>query len=138
MIISLQLLTIFWPESTTPLVIDVANLDAKRKRRKHTLEIAEILLLVEAGLLKTEAVYDIDDSLCRVLDSLLIATFSRRVSTDVEVLSSDLDLCAVDFVDNTANLLEGIGVGDDLVTGESVLFAELYVSGAVHEICAYV
>jgi len=85
-----------------------------------TLEMCEVGLLVEAGLVETERVNDIDNGLCAVLDTLL-GLLSGRVGADVEVLGTETDLLAVGLVDGTAYLLEVVRVGNELVTSDDVL-----------------
>ena len=87
---------------------------------KRTLEVAEVALLVEAGLLQAEAVGDVEDHLSVVVDGFL-AFFGRRVGADVDALAADRDLLAVGFVCDAVDLLESVRVGDDLVAGDDVL-----------------
>lgn len=104
----------------------------------HTLEICEVALLVEAGLVEAERVDDIDLLLRRVLDTLL-GLLSRGIAASVyirlgccvygkdwrrgrtEGLASNSDLLAVGLVDDTVDLLEVVRVRDHLVAGEDVL-----------------
>jgi hypothetical protein len=82
---------------------------------------AEIGLLVKAGFVETEAVYDVDYGLSGVLDPVLFPTFGRRVAANIEVLAPDGDSFAVGLVDNAVKLLEVVDVGDYLVAGDEVL-----------------
>ena len=81
---------------------------------------AEIALLVEAGLLKSEGVDDINDLLGLVL-SVVAALFSGGVGANVDTLTTDGNLLAVGFVDGAFDLLDVVGVGDQLVAGDDVL-----------------
>ena len=102
-----------------------------------TLQVCEVALLVEASLVKTERVDNIDllldlvvgtiflllgggvgTSVCRLLDMCTTRTGCRG---HTEALASNGDLLAVGLVDDAVNLLEVIRVGDDLVAGEQVL-----------------
>lgn len=64
---------------------------------------------------------DIDNGLRSVLD-IIASFFSRGVGTNVDVVGADSDSRAVGLVNDTVNLLEVVGVGDDLVVGEDVLW----------------
>ena len=99
----------------------------------RTLEVAEIALLVEAGLLQAEAVGDVEDGLRGIVKRLL-AFFGRRVGANVDALVSNADLLAVGFVGNAVDLLEPVRVGDDLVAGDDVLL--LAVRPAILRPCA--
>jgi len=87
---------------------------------KRTLEVAEVALLVEAGLLQAEAVGDVEDHLGVVVDGFL-AFLGRWVGADVDALAAHRDLLAVGFVRDAVDLLEAVRVGDDLVAGDDVL-----------------
>lgn len=87
----------------------------------HTFKICKITLLVELCLVQSEGVDNIDNGLRSVLD-LFASFFSRSVGANVDVVGADGDSRAVGFVNNTVNLLEVVGVGDDLVVGEDVLW----------------
>jgi len=95
--------------------------------------VAEIALLVEAGLLQAEAVGDVEDGLRGIVKRLL-AFFGRRVGANVDALVSNADLLAVGFVGNAVDLLEPVRVGDDLVAGDDVLL--LAVRPAILRPCA--
>jgi hypothetical protein len=87
---------------------------------RHTLEVAEVCLLVELGLLKLESVDNVDLGLLRVV-GLLITALGGSVGASVEGLTTDGDLGAVSLVGHAVNLLEVVRVGDELVTGDDVL-----------------
>lgn len=89
--------------------------------RSPTLEIRKITLLVELCLVQSEGVDDIDNGLCGVLD-LLAGFFGRGIGANVDVFGADGDPRAVGLVNHAVNLLEVVGVGDDLVVGEDVLW----------------
>lgn len=113
----------------------------------RTLEVCEVALLVEARLVETERVDDIDLGLGRVIGTLLLL-LGGGIGTSVcgtvrpgkcivvslartESLASDSDLGAVGLVGDAVNLLEVVRVGDDLVTGDDVLEAcQYYMSGS--------
>lgn len=88
----------------------------------RTLEVAKVGLLVEAGLVQAERVHDIDLGLLGVVD-IVAALLGRSVGTSVEGLTTDSDLGAVGLVDNAVDLLEVVGVGDELVVGDDVLLS---------------
>jgi hypothetical protein len=94
--------------------------------------VREIALLVEARLIQTEAVDDINDLLRAIFESLL-AFLSRRVGANVDVVVANGDFLAVSFVGDAINLLEVVGVGDDLVIGDEVLFL-LHEAERYHQI----
>lgn len=73
---------------------------------------AEVALLVELGLLKSERVDDIDDLLLGVVDVVTAAVFGGGVGTDVDAVAADGDLCAVGFVDGAVDFFDVVGVGD--------------------------
>jgi len=81
----------------------------------------QVGLLVEARLVQAERVDDIDDLLRVLVRTLVVAALGRRVGADVDVLAADGDLFAVGFVDGAVDLLEVVGVGDELVAGDDVL-----------------
>jgi hypothetical protein len=107
---------------------------------ERTLKVCEVALLVEASSVQTERVDNIDDLLLGVLGTLL-SLLSGSVGTSVytvislhchvsrlsgagkrtELLSTNGDLPAVGLVGNAIDLLEVVGVGDDLVVGDDVL-----------------
>ena len=87
----------------------------------HTLEVAEVSLLVEASLVELESVDNVDLGLLLVV-GLLLTTLGGSVGTGVEGLTTNGDLGAVGLVDDTVNLLEVVRVGDELVTGDDVLY----------------
>jgi len=55
---------------------------------KHTLEMTQITLLIEACLLQPETMSNIEDSLGGIIEGLL-ALFSRRVGSDIDGLTAD-------------------------------------------------
>lgn len=55
---------------------------------------------------------------------ILASFFGRGVGARVERLAADGDLGAVGLVDDTVDLLEVVGVRDQLVAGDDVLSAE--------------
>ena len=81
----------------------------------------EVCLLVEVGLLELESVDNVDLGLLLVV-GLLVAALGGSVGASVEGLTTDGDLGAVGLVGNTVNLLEVVRVGDELVTGDDVLY----------------
>lgn len=106
--------------------------------QRLTLEVCEVSLLVEAGLVQTERVDDIDLLLGGILNGLLgllsgcvaagvcggsgcVLCWNEVSGALTEGLASNGDLGAVGLVDDTVNLLEVVRVGDDLVTGEDIL-----------------
>jgi hypothetical protein len=72
----------------------------------HTLEVSEVCLLVEVGLLETERVDNVDLGLLLVV-GILITTLGGSVGTSL--------------VGNAVNLLEVVRVGDELVAADDVL-----------------
>ena len=82
---------------------------------------AEVSLLVEASLVELESVDNVDLGLLLVV-GLLLTTLGGSVGTGVEGLTTNGDLGAVGLVDDTVNLLEVVRVGDELVTGDDVLY----------------
>lgn len=87
----------------------------------HTLEVAEVCLLVEAGLVETERVDDIDLGLLGVF-GLLLTALGGSVGAGVEGLTTNGDLGAVGLEDNAVDLLEVVRVRDELVAADDVLF----------------
>ena len=69
---------------------------------KHTLEMTQITLLVEARLLQSETMSDIEDGLGGIIEGFF-SLFGGRVGTDVDGLTTDGDLLAVGFVDDVVN-----------------------------------
>lgn len=65
----------------------------------------------------------VDNLRCPLLECLLLF-FGGRVCANVDIVGALCDLSAVDFVDNVVNFLEGVGVGDDLITCYDVLWSE--------------
>jgi len=65
-------------------------------------------------------VHDIDNSDSSVLE-VLTSFFGRGVGANIDVVVANCDLLAISFVDDTVNLLEVVGVGDNLVVSEDVL-----------------
>ena len=88
---------------------------------RRTLEVAEVCLLVEVGLLELEGVDNVDLGLLLVV-GLLITTLGGSVGASVEGLTTNGDLGAVGLEDNAVNLLEVVRVGDELVTRDDVLY----------------
>jgi len=84
------------------------------------LQVGEVRLLVELGLVQSERVDDIDDLLRRIFGGLL-TLLSGRVAANVEALASDGDLLAVGLVDGAVDFLEVVRVGDQLIAGDDVL-----------------
>lgn len=64
---------------------------------------------------------DIDNGLRSVLD-IVTSFLGRGVGANVDVVGADGDSRAVGFIDDTVNLLEVVGVGNDLVVSEDVLW----------------
>lgn len=87
---------------------------------KRTLQVSQVALLVELGLVQAEGMHDIEDSLGALVDAL-ISLLGRGVGANVNVLVADGDLLAVGLVDGAINLLEVVAVGDDLVARDDVL-----------------
>ena len=92
-----------------------------RENLQHTLEVTEVCLLVEVGLLELESVDNVDLGLLLVV-GLLITALGGSVGASVEGLTTDSDLGAVGLVGNTVNLNEVVRVGDELVTRDDVLY----------------
>lgn len=88
--------------------------------QQHTLEVAEVGLLVELGLVELESVDNVDLGLLLVV-GILITALGRSVGASVEGLTTDGDLGAVGLVGDTVNLLEVVRVGDELVTRDDIL-----------------
>jgi hypothetical protein len=88
---------------------------------QHTLEVTEVCLLVEVGLLELESVDNVDLGLLLVV-GILVAALGGGVGASIEGLTTNGDLGAVGLVGNTVNLLEVVRVGDELVTGDDVLY----------------
>ena len=87
---------------------------------RHTLEVAEVGLLVELGLVELESVDNVDLGLLLVV-GILITALGGSVGASVEGLTTDGDLGAVGLVGNAVNLLEVVRVGDELVTRDDIL-----------------
>lgn len=87
----------------------------------HTLEVAEVGLLVEVGFLEAERVDDVDLGLLRVVGIVAVTTLGGGVGTGVEGLTTDGDLGAVSLVGDTIDGLEVVRVGDELVAADNVL-----------------
>lgn len=88
--------------------------------QQHTLEVAEVGLLVELGLVELESVDNVDLGLLLVV-GFLITALGGSVGAGVEGLTTDGDLGAVGLVGNAVNLLEVVRVGDELVTRDDIL-----------------
>lgn len=86
----------------------------------HTLEVSEVCLLVEVGLVELESVDNVDLGLLLVV-GILVTALGGGVGAGVEGLTTDGDLGAVGLVGNAVNLLEVVRVGDELVAGDDVL-----------------
>ena len=95
---------------------------------KHTLEMTQITLLVEARLLQPETMSDIEDGLGGIIKGLL-AFFGGRVGANVDGLAANGYPLAVGFVDDAVNLFEVVRVGDDFVAGDEVLIAVSFAAG---------
>jgi hypothetical protein len=91
-----------------------------RRDVQHTLEVSEVCLLVELGLVELESVDNVDLGLLLVV-GILVTALGGSVGTSVEGLTTDGDLGAVSLVGHTVNLLEVVRVGDELVAGDDVL-----------------
>lgn len=89
-------------------------------RSIRTLEVAEVRLLVERGLLEVERVDNVENSLLLVI-TLVVAALSGGVGTGVEGFTTDGDLAAVGLEDNAVDKLQVEGVGDQLVAANNVL-----------------
>jgi len=111
-----------------------------------TLEVCEVALLVEAGLVEAESVDDVNLGLDVVIGTLLLlllgsvgtGVYNRSVCrvtlfappVRTERLSTDCDLSAVGLVDYAVNLLEVVRVRDHLIVGDDILRRGQYcVSG---------
>jgi len=92
-----------------------------------SLEMAEILLLVERGLLETETVDSIDFCFDVFVDGFVITAFGRWVASYVEGFTTNPDLLAVGFIDYAINFLQIVGIGGDLVVGDDVLVDNHFV-----------
>lgn len=88
---------------------------------KLTLEVTEVGLLVEAGLLETERVDNVDLGLLLVVGTLVVTALGRGVGTGVEALTTDGDLGAVGLVGDAVNGLQVVRVGDELIAADNVL-----------------
>jgi hypothetical protein len=88
--------------------------------QQHTLEVAQVGLLVEVGLVELESVDNVDLGLLLVV-GILITALGGSVGASVEGLTTDGDLGAVGLVGNAVNLLEVVRVGDELVTRDDIL-----------------
>ena len=86
----------------------------------RTLEVAQVRLLVELGFIQSERVDNIDLGLLLVV-GILAGLLGRCVGTSVEALTTDSDLGAVGLVNDAVDLLEVVGVGDQLIAGDDVL-----------------
>ena len=87
---------------------------------QRTLEVSEVCLLVELGLVELESVDNVDLGLLLVV-GILITALGGSVGASVEGLTTDGDLGAVGLVGNAVNLLEVVRVGDELVTRDDIL-----------------
>jgi len=87
----------------------------------HTLEVAKVGLLVEAGLVELESVDDVDLGLLRLVSAILVAALGGSVGTGVEGLTTDGDLGTVGLVDHAVLELEVVRVGDELVAADNIL-----------------
>jgi hypothetical protein len=86
------------------------------------LEMREVALLVELRLVQAEGVGNVEHGLLGVLEVVSATILSRGVGADVDVLAADSDLLAIGLVDGAVDFLEVVGVGDDLVIGDDVLW----------------
>ena len=68
-----------------------------------------------------ETIDYINDLFRRLVECLLLF-FGRRVCANIDVICALCDLPAVDFVDNVVNVLKIVGVGDDLITSNDILW----------------
>ena len=80
----------------------------------------EVCLLVEAGLVETERVDNVNLGLLGVI-GLLLTALGGSVGAGVEGLTTDGDLGAVGLVDDAVDLLEVVRVRDELVAADDVL-----------------
>jgi len=83
--------------------------------------VRKITLLVKRRLRQAETVDNINDRLRGILDTLLLTTLGRGVTTNIKRFTANLDLCAVGFVCYTINFLEVVRVGNDFVLGDEIL-----------------
>ena len=81
---------------------------------------AEVALLVEAGLVQPERVNDIDDGL-RLVVGAVLGIFGGGVGARIEALAADVDLLAVRFVYGAVDFFDVVGVRDQLVAGDEIL-----------------
>lgn len=102
----------------------------------------EVGLLVELGLVQSEGVDNVEDLLGVVVDGFISTVLGRWVranvccplvcgqrstclATHTDVVVANGDLLAVGLVDGAVNLLQVVGVGDQLITGDDVLWRML-------------
>lgn len=83
------------------------------------LEVAEVLLLVERGLLETERMHNVDDLLSAVLEGLGLL-LGRGVSSNVDLALGDDNLGGVELDDDIVDLLGLVCVGAELITRNDV------------------
>lgn len=88
---------------------------------KLTLEVTEVGFLVEAGLLETERVDNVDLGLLLVVGTLVVTALGRGVGAGVEALTTDGDLGAVGLIGDAVDGLQVVGVGDELIAADNVL-----------------
>ena len=91
-----------------------------RGETEHTLKVDEVTLLVELGALEAERVDDVVDLDGLVLKGLL-TLLGGGVGTNVDLDGALLNHGAVGLIGDAIDLLEVIGVRDDLVTGDDIL-----------------
>jgi hypothetical protein len=84
------------------------------------LKVGEVGLLVERGALKTERVDDVVDLDGTILE-LLLGLLGGSVGTSVDLDGTLNDHGAVNLEDSTIDLLDVVGVGDHLITGDNIL-----------------
>ena len=124
---SLSFSTTFFKYPDHPGIISEVN--RQNTRPERTLELCRELLLrseppVPRGRvpqrIQPKPIDNIDDLRLPLLERLLLF-FGRGVGANVDVVGAFCDLSAVDFVDDVIDVLELVGVGDDLVARYDVL-----------------
>ena len=69
----------------------------------------------------SKSVHHVNDLLCTVI-KIFVCLFRGRVGANIEILATFGHLSAIDFINNIVLLNELIGIRDDLIAGDDVLW----------------
>lgn len=102
-------------------LVRVVLLEVLLDRLHIALDVGEVGLLVERGLLKTSVVNNVVDLEGLSIVSLVVSALSTGVSTDVDIRTRlDLNHSSIDLVDDTVDLLDIKSIGKELVVRENI------------------